>query len=249
MELSLQDKIALVTGGSRGIGRAIAQTLAAEGADVCITYTSNEKAANDTVAAIEAAGGKACAKKFDVGDAAAAKAAVDALVKEKGALHVLVNNAGISIDGLVMRYKDDDLERIFQTNVFGAFYLARAAARPMMKARWGRIVMLGSVVGEMGNVGQTAYAATKSALGGMTKSLARELASRGVTANVVAPGYIGTDMTSEMNEEMQKMLLASIPAGEMGKPEDIADVVAFLCSERARYVTGQVVNVNGGMYM
>ncbi len=249
MDLGLKDKIALVTGGSRGIGRSIAEGLAREGAKVCFTYTSNEAAAQETVAAIEAAGGKASAKKFDVGDAAAAKAAVDELVKEEGALHILVNNAGVSIDGLLMRYKDEDLARIFQTNVFGAFYLARAAARPMMKSRWGRIVMLGSVVGETGNVGQTAYASTKSALDGMTKSLARELASRNITANVVAPGYIGTDMTSSISDEMKTAMLAAIPAGEMGRPEDIADTVAFLCSERARYVTGQVVNVNGGMYM
>lgn len=249
MDLGLADKIALVTGGSRGIGRAIALALAKEGANVTITYTSNEDAAKKTVADIEAAGGKGAAVRFDVGDADAAKAAVDKLVKEQGALHILVNNAGISIDGLVMRYKDDDLKKIFETNVFGSFYLARAAARPMMKARWGRIVMLGSVVGEMGNVGQTAYASTKSALDGMTKSLARELASRGITANVVAPGYVATDMTSDMNDEMQKMLLDSIPSGAIGKPEDIADAVAFLCSDRASYVTGQVVQVNGGLYM
>lgn len=249
MDLGLKDKVALVTGGSRGIGRAIAEALAREGAKVCFTYTSNEAAAQETVAAIEAAGGSASAKKFDVGDAEAAKAAVDELVKTEGGLHILVNNAGVSIDGLLMRYKDDDLARIFQTNVFGAFYLARAASRPMMKARWGRIVMLGSVVGETGNVGQAAYASTKAALDGMAKSLARELASRNITANVVAPGYIGTDMTSTISEEMKTMMLSSIPAGEMGKPEDIADAVAFLCSDRARYITGQVVNVNGGMYM
>ncbi|MEQ8275526.1 MAG: 3-oxoacyl-ACP reductase family protein [Deltaproteobacteria bacterium] len=249
MDLGLKDKIALVTGGSRGIGRAIAEGLAREGAKVCLTYTSNEAAAQETIAAIEAAGGQATAKKFDVGDAAAAKAAVDELVKAEGALHILVNNAGVSVDGLLMRYKDEDLARIFQTNVFGSFYLARAAARPMMKARWGRIIMLGSVVGETGNVGQTAYASTKAALDGMAKSLARELASRNITANVVAPGYIGTDMTADISDEMKEMMLKSIPAGAMGKPEDIADTVAFLCSDRAGYVTGQVVNVNGGMYM
>ena len=249
MDLGLSQKVALVTGGSRGIGRATAVALAAEGADVVISYTSNEEAAQSTVEAIRAAGGKADMKRFDVGDPAACKQAVDEIVAEKGGLHVLVNNAGVSIDGLLVRYKDEDLERIFRTNVFGSFYLARAAARPMMKARFGRIIMMGSVVGAMGNTGQAAYSATKSALDGMAKSMAKELASRNITVNVIAPGFIATDMTSTMNEEMKKALLASIPSGEMGRGEDIADAVLFLSSDRARYITGHVLHVNGGLYM
>lgn len=249
MDLGLQNKIALVTGGSRGIGRAIAVALARQGVDVTFSYSSNEAAAQETVAAIEAVGGQATAVRFDVGDPAAGKAAIDAIVKAKGALHILVNNAGISIDGLLMRYKDDDLERIFRTNVHGPFFLARAAARPMMKARWGRIVMLGSVVGEMGNTGQAAYASTKAALDGMAKSMARELASRGVTANVVAPGFIGTDMTEALPEDVKSAMLSAIPLGAMGDPEDVANAVVYLASDAAKYVTGHVLHVNGGMYM
>lgn len=249
MDLGLSTKIALVTGGSRGIGRACALALARDGVDVTISYTSNEEAARATVEDIQRFGGKAAARKFDVADADAGQEAIEAIVKEKGALHILVNNAGVAIDGLLMRYKDEDLERIFRTNVFGAFYLARAAARPMMKARWGRIIMMGSVVGEMGNTGQAAYAATKASLGGLARSLARELASRNITANVVAPGFIDTDMTRALPEAARKQLLDQIPLGAMGAAEDIADSVAFLCSERARYITGQVLNVNGGLHM
>ncbi len=249
MELGLQGKVALVTGGSRGIGRACAVALAKEGANVTLSYTANEQAAQETVAQIEAAGGKASAIRFDVKDAQAAKDAINGVVKSQGGLHILVNNAGVSIDGLIMRYKDEDLERIFQTNVFGAFYLARAACRPMMKAKWGRIIMMGSVVGDMGNTGQAPYAATKAALSGMAKSLARELASRNITANVVAPGFIDTDMTRALPAEAQEGLLGSIPAGKMGEGQDIADAVTFLASERARYITGQVLGVNGGLYM
>ena len=249
MELGLKGKVALVTGGSRGIGRACVEALAAQGVTVVFSYASNAQAAQQTVAAVTAANGKAEAVQFDVGDADACKHAVDNIVKTHGALHILVNNAGISVDGLVMRFKDEDLTRSFQTNVFGPFFLARAAARPMMKARWGRIIMMGSVVGESGNVGQAAYAATKAALDGMCKSLAKELGSRGITANVVAPGYIETDMTKSMNDEMTKALLANIPSGSIGKPTDIANAVLYLASDAGGYVTGHVLNVNGGLYM
>jgi len=249
MQTGLEGKIALVTGGSRGIGRACCLALAKEGADVTFTYGSNEAAATETVAAIEAAGGKASAVRFDVGDPEACKTAIADLVKAKGALHILVNNAGVSIDGLLMRYKDEDLEKIFRTNVHGPFFLTRAAARPMMKAKWGRIIMMGSVVGEMGNTGQAAYAATKAALDGMAKSMARELASRNITCNVVAPGFIGTDMTDSLPEEVKSHMLANIPLGQMGAAEDVANAVTFLASDAARYVTGHVLHVNGGMYM
>lgn len=248
MQIDLSGKVALVTGGSRGIGRAIALGLARAGADVTLSYASNASAADAVVAEITAAGGKAAAVGFDVADSAACKAQVDALAKQKG-LHILVANAGISIDGLVMRYKDEDLERTFRTNVFGSYYLARAAIMPMIKARWGRIILLGSVVGEAGNAGQTAYAASKAALDGLGKSLAREVASRNITANVVAPGYIESDMTNGLPEAVRDAIKKSIPLGEVGKPEDIADSVVFLASDRARYITGQVIGVNGGMYM
>lgn len=250
MDFGLTDKIALVTGGSRGIGKACVLALANEGVNVTFSYASNEAAANQTVAEVEAAGGKAQAVKFDVADSNAGKNAIDALVKEKGALHILVNNAGVAINGLLMRYKDEDLDRLFRTNVYGAFYLARAAARPMMKAKWGRIVMMGSVVGQMGNTGQAAYCATKASLDGMTKALARELASRNITANVVAPGFIDTDMTKEhMSDEMREGLLSQIPSGKMGTPEDVAQAVTYLCSKPAGYISGHVLNVNGGLYM
>jgi 3-oxoacyl-[acyl-carrier protein] reductase len=249
MDLGLEGKIALVTGGSRGIGRAVAAALAREGADVTFSYTANEAAAQAAAAEIGAAGGKATAVRFDVGDAEAGKAAVDELVKAKGALHILVNNAGVSIDGLLMRYKDEDLARILRTNVEGPFYLARAASRHMMKAKWGRIVMMGSVVGATGNVGQTAYAATKAALEGMAKSLARELASRNITTNVVSPGFIGTDMTGALPDAVKEAMLKGIPLARMGDPEEVAAAVSFLCSEAASYITGHVLHVNGGMYM
>ena len=249
MKLELDGKVALVTGGSRGIGRAVAEGLAAEGVKVVISYASNADAAKSTVSAIEGAGGFASAIQFDVKDSAAAKDAIDGVVKEHGALHILVANAGIAVDGLLMRTKDADLENIFQTNVFGALYCARAATRPMMKARWGRIIFMGSVVGAMGNVGQTAYAGSKAALEGMAKSMARELASRNITANVVSPGFIQTDMTSDMNDDMKKWLTDNIPLGRVGDPADVADAVRFLASERAKYITGQVLAINGGLYM
>lgn len=249
MELGLTDKVALVTGGSRGIGRATARALAREGVKVTLSFTANKAAAESTVDQITADGGQAEALRFDVGDPTACKEAVDGIVKRFGGLHILVNNAGVALDGLLLRYDDADLERIFRTNVHGSFYLARAAARPMMKARWGRIIMMGSVVGEMGNAGQTAYAATKAALDGLARSIARELASRGITANVVAPGFIATDMTADLPEATKDAIVAQVPIQEMGTPEDVANAVVFLASDRARYVTGHVLHVNGGMYM
>lgn len=249
MDLELAGKIALVTGGSRGIGRACALALAKEGADVTIAYASNEEAAKSTIAAIEQAGGKATAAKLDVADPESCKNVVEETVKTKGNLHILVSNAGISIDGLLLRFKDEDFDKVFKTNVYGTFYLIRAASRAMMRAKWGRMIFMGSVVGETGNAGQIPYAGTKAALDGMARSVARELASRNITANVVAPGFVDTDMTKVLPEPVRAATLASIPAGRMGLSEEIADAVAFLASERARYITGQVLNVNGGMYM
>ena len=249
MNRELEGKVALVTGGSRGIGRATALALARAGADVVIAYVSNEAAAHETLGAISAVGGRGEALRLDVSQSGAVKAALEGIVEAHGGLHVLVANAGVSIDGLLMRFGDDKLDQIFATNVFGAYYCARAAARPMMKARWGRLIFMGSVVGEGGNVGQSAYASTKSALDGLARSLAKELGSRGITANVVAAGYIETDMTRDLPEGARKKLIDSIPLGQMGQPEDVAEMVLFLASDRGRYITGQVLNVNGGMYM
>lgn len=244
-----RNKVALVTGGSRGIGRAVSLALGKGGATVVVNYAGNEAAALETCGLIEAAGGRAEARRFDVADSAACQAAIDAIVSSHGGLHVLVNNAGIAIDGLLMRLKDADLERQLDVNLKAAFFLCRAAARPMMKQRGGSIVNLTSVVGEMGNGGQTAYAATKAGLIGFTKSLARELASRGVRANLVSPGFIDTDMTRDLPEDVRARMLEAIPLGRLGKAEEIADAVAWLASDRSAYVTGELIRVNGGMYM
>ena len=247
--MKLQDKVALITGGSRGIGKACALQFAAEGATTIISYASNSAAADATVAEINAQGGKGEALQFDVGDPESVKAAFKQITKVHGGLHILVANAGISLDGLIMRYSEEDLEKIYKTNVFGSFYCAKAAVRPMMKSKWGRIIFMGSVVGESGNAGQVAYAGTKAALDGMAKSLAKELASRNITVNVIAPGYIETDMTNALSEEQQEQIRNTIPLGRVGSPEDIANASVFLASDDAKYITGQVLNVNGGMYM
>jgi 3-oxoacyl-[acyl-carrier protein] reductase len=243
-------KTALVTGGSRGIGRAIAVTLAQGHASVAINYAGNEAAAREALVLAEQAGaGKCRLFKFDVADAAACAQAVEQVVAEMGGLHVLVNNAGIAIDQLVMRTRDEDWRRQLDVNLTGAFNLVRAVARPMMKQRGGAIVNLTSVVGEMGNAGQSAYAAAKAGLIGLTKSVARELASRNIRVNAVAPGYIDTDMTAALPEAAKAKLQEMIPLARLGTAQDIADCVAWLASERASYVTGEVVRVNGGMYM
>ncbi len=238
-----------MTGGSRGIGRACCEALAEQGATVVVNYVKGEAAAREVAAAITGKGGKADVSGFDVADSKAVDAAVDEIQKIHGKLDVLVANAGISIDGLLLRLKDDDLEKLFATNVRGAIACARAASKGMMRARWGRIVFMSSVVGEMGNVGQTAYAATKAALLGAAKSIAREYASRNLTVNVVAPGFIDTDMTSTMTPEMKEQLGKIIPLGRTGSARDVAAACAYLASEEAGYVTGQVLRVNGGMYV
>lgn len=242
-------KVALVTGGSRGIGRAICVHLGKGGATVIVNYAGNEAAAQETCGLVEKAGGKAIPRRFDVADPEACSAAVDYAIKELGGLHVLVHNAGVAIDGLLMRMKNEDLERQLDVNLKAAFWLCRTAARPMMKQRQGSIVNLTSVVGEMGNVGQTAYAATKAGLIGFTKSLARELASRNVRANLVSPGFIDTDMTSNLPEDAREAMLGAIPLGRLGSAEEVANAVAFLASDAASYVTGETLRVNGGMLM
>jgi 3-oxoacyl-[acyl-carrier protein] reductase len=249
MDLQLKDKVVLVTGGSRGIGAAIALAFAREGAKVAFSYAGNTEAANKTLAEIEKLGVAGKAMQFDVADAAACANAVDEVIKAFGKLDVLVNNAGIAIDGLVMRFSDNDWDRTMNVNLRGAFSLIKAASRPMMKAKGGAIINLSSVVGEMGNGGQSAYAASKAGLIGLTKSIAKELASRNIRVNAVSPGFIDTDMTSAIPEASRTQMLAAIPLARLGASQEIADAVLFLASPRASYITGHVLSVNGGMYV
>ena len=250
-ELKFAGQVALVTGASRGIGAAIAHELATEGLVVIGTATTDEGAARIGAAlrAVAGAGAGSSGVRLDVNDAAAVDALIDDLVKTHGGLHVLVNNAGITRDMLAMRLKDEDWDAVLDTNLKAVFRLSRAAIRPMMKQRHGRIISITSVVGASGNPGQANYAAAKAGVAGMTRALARELGSRQITVNCVAPGFIDTDMTAALSEEQQKALLAQLPAGRLGKPADIAHAVAFLASPRAGYITGQELHVNGGMFM
>ncbi len=245
----LTAKVALVTGGSRGIGRATSIALAKQGAHVVVNYVRGEEEARRVVSEIEQNGGKAEALAFDVANMQATEEAIVALAKRLGRLDILVANAGIAIDGLVVRAKEEDIDRVLAVNVKGAIACARGALKTMMRARAGRIVFLSSIVGEMGNGGQAVYSASKAALLGLTKTLAREYASRNVTVNVVTPGFIDTDMTSTMTEEARKGMLSTIPLGRTGKPDDIAAAIVFLCSDEASYITGETLRVNGGMYM
>ncbi len=245
----LDSKIALVTGGSRGIGRACAEALARQGATVIINYVKGEAAARELQESITASGGKAEIAGFDVADTAATEAQIDAIIKRHGRIDILVASAGIAIDGLLLRLKDEDLDKLFNTNVRGSLTCARAATKSMMRAKWGRIIFLSSVVGEMGNVGQTGYAATKAALIGAARSIAREYASRNITVNVIAPGFIDTDMTSGMTDAQREQITKLVPLARTGKADDIAAAAVYLASEEAGYVTGQVLRVNGGMYV
>ena len=245
----LDGKTALVTGASRGIGRAIALCLAAEGARVAINYAGNVRAAEEVKTAIEAAGGTAILCQADIADSSAVEAMVANVVKEFGTIDILVNNAGITRDALLMRMKDEDFAKVLDTNLKGVFYCTKAVSKLMMKKRSGRIVNMASVVGLVGNAGQTNYAAAKAGVIGFSKSAAKELASRGITVNVVAPGFIGTDMTAGLPESVKEKMLTDIPLGRMGEPEDVASAVLFLASDQASYITGQVVNVDGGMVM
>ena len=247
---SLTGKVALVTGASRGIGRAIAIAFARGGASVAMNYAGNEAAANEALALVQQAGAaKAKLYRFDVADPAACAAAVESVLADLGGLHVLVNNAGIALDQLVMRMKDEDWNRTLQVNLTGNFNLIRAVSRPMMKARGGAIVNVTSVIGEMGNAGQAAYAAAKAGQIGLTKAVARELASRNIRVNAVAPGYVETDMTAGLAEAAKAKMMEMIPLARLGAAEDVANAVAFLASDQASYVTGEVLRVNGGMYM
>ncbi len=243
----MKGQLALVTGASRGIGAAIALELARRGMKVIGTATTDEGAAHisNTLAAFPGCAGK----NLNVTDAAGIETLIDSLVKEHGGIQVLVNNAGITRDMLAMRLKDEDWDAVLDTNLKAVFRMSRGVMRTMMKQRYGRIISITSVVGASGNPGQANYAAAKAGVAGMTRALARELGSRGITVNCIAPGFIETDMTASLPEEQQKALLGQIPLGHLGKPQDIAHAVAFVVSPEAGYITGQEIHVNGGMYM
>lgn len=250
MHKDFENKVALVTGASRGIGRAAAVRLAQGGAKVAVAYAGNDAAASEAKAACEKAGAAAVhLLKFDVADPAACASAVEEAAEKLGGLHVLVNNAGISIDGLIMRYKADDLRRMLDVDLASAFHLCKAAVRPMMKQRWGSIVNLTSVVGEQGNAGQTVYSMAKAGLIGLTKSLARELGSRNIRVNAVSPGWIETDMTKDLPDAAKKAMAEGAALGRSGTAAEVAEAIAFLASDRAAFITGEVLRVNGGLYM
>ena len=247
--MSLEGKVAVVTGGSRGIGRAICLRLAEMGAKVVINYVSRPEAAEETKAQVEALGSECLVVKFDVANGAEVQEAFKQITTECGRIDILVCNAGITRDGLLATMKEEAWDQVMAVNLKGAFNCIKAGCRPMMKQRWGRIIIITSVVGFAGNAGQANYSAAKAGLVGLTRSAARELASRSITVNCVAPGYIDTDMTSELPEAVKEKILAEIPLGILGDPEDIAGAVTYLASDDARYVTGQAIHVNGGMFM
>jgi 3-oxoacyl-[acyl-carrier protein] reductase len=249
MTKPLEGKSALVTGASRGIGRSIALALAEAGANVAVNYAGNEAAAAQVVSEIEALGVKAFAVQAHVGDSKQFDEMVSRTIETFGSLDILVNNAGITRDNLIMRMKEEEFDQVIETNLKGVFNGIKAVTRTMMKQRSGRIINISSVVGVLGNPGQANYAATKAGVIGLTKSAARELASRNITVNCVAPGFIGTDMTDELSEEVRTKLLSDIPLGRLGQPEEVAKVVLFLTSDAANYMTGQTLHVDGGMYM
>ena len=241
-------KVALVTGASRGIGKAIAQRLAADGFTVVGTATSDEGAARIS-SYLQEAGNPGCGMNLNVADEASVTAVIKSVAEQYAAPLVLVNNAGITRDNILMRMKPDEWNAVIDTNLSALYRVSKACLRGMTKARWGRIVNITSVVGSMGNIGQSNYAATKAGAEGFSRALARELGSRSVTVNCVAPGFIDTDMTRELSDEQRDLMLGQIPLGRLGAPEEIAALVAFICSDAAAYITGETVHVNGGMYM
>lgn len=245
----LAGKVALVTGASRGIGKAIACKLAREGAKVIINYNGSKEKAEAVKSEIEAAGGQAEVYQCDVSDYTACETFIHTVIKEEGSLDILVNNAGITKDGLLMKMSEEDFDKVLDTNLKGAFNTIRFASRQMLRQKGGRIINMSSVVGVSGNAGQANYAASKAGVIGLTKAAARELASRGITVNAIAPGFIETDMTDVLSDKVKEASEAQIPLGHFGKPEDVAAAAAFLASEEAGYITGQVLHVDGGMVM
>lgn len=242
-------RVVVVTGGSRGIGRAIGLRMADAGTKIYLNYSSDSQDAEEATRLIEDAGGTACAIRASVASKQEVQEFFNKIVEECGRVDVLVNNAGITADGLLVRMKEDDWDRVLAINLKGAFYCMQAVAKTMMKQRSGRIINMASVVGVMGNPGQANYVASKAGLIGLTKTAAKELAPRGITVNAVAPGFIDTSMTADLPEKVKEAMLAQIPLQRIGQPEDVAEAVAFLASEGASYITGQVIHINGGMYM
>ena len=247
--MNLKDKIALVTGGSRGIGREIALKLSKEGSHIAFFYTSNEEKAREVVKELESNGVKAMALKVDVSVESEVVEAVKLVEKDFGTIDILVNNAGITRDNLLIRMSEKDWEDVLDINLKGAFLTTKAVVRKMMKKRYGKIINISSIVGVKGNIGQSNYSASKAGIIGFTKSMAQELAARGIRVNAIAPGFIETDMTDVLSSDVKEEMLKNIPLGGLGKPEDIANLVVFLASSKADYITGQVINIDGGMVM
>ena len=248
-EKELSAQVAVVTGGARGIGKAICRKLAESGASVIINYAKSKVAAEELASELSSQDVNCEALQFDVSEVGSVDEAIKRIAKDRGRIDILVNNAGIAIDGLLIRTKEEDWLNTINVNLSACFYAAKAVAKPMMKARYGRIVNISSVIGESGNAGQVAYAASKSGIFGLTKSLAQELGSRSITANAITPGYISTDMTASMDDTQREALLKKIPLSRLGEAEDVADAVLFLCSPKSSYITGQILGVNGGLYM
>ena len=243
-----KDKVALVTGASRGIGRAVAIELASRGVFVVVNYAQNEAAAREVLSTIENSGGKGEIRHFDVANTTVVQDEIGKIGEQLGGLHILINNAGITRDGFIVRMKEEDWDMVLSVDLKGVFNCTRAAAKIMMKQKYGRIINITSIIGEMGNSGQVNYSAAKAGIIGFTKSAAKELGSRGITVNAVSPGFIETDMTRNLPENIRNKYVEGIPIGRFGTPEDVAKVIAFLASDDASYITGEVVRVNGGLY-